>query len=206
MTTKGTQLLAQIARGDADAIAWMDEYIASLKQLAQVSPSVPVYATIDHEMKAKARQGLITGESAKPEVYGKALNVFLQRAKKAHPNIHTTYWMVGYDREFEGTVGKQFTTLPDVIAFDPYANSAGETFDSITKSDLAWIRAQSWYQGQPIALAEFGMPVSNGDAALAKFFTGARSEFARLGIAWGVFFNRPRTATTSSQRVATKPR
>jgi hypothetical protein len=190
ITTKGTQLLAGLAKGDAKALVWVDKYVAGLKKLAQVDPDVPVYATLDHEFRVKTRQGYVTGESAKPEVYGKALDVFFKRANAAHKNIRTTYWIVGYDRAFEGAVGSAFTVKPDVAVFDPYANTGNDTIASITRGDLAWIKSQRWYNGQEIGLGEFGMPVKNGDANMAKFFTDVRGQLQAQGIEWGVFFNR----------------
>jgi hypothetical protein len=190
ITTKGTQLLAGIAKGDAEALAWVDNYVAGLKKLAQVDPDVPVYATLDHEFRVKTKQSYVTGESAKPEVYGKALSVFFKKANAAHKNIRTTYWIVGYDRAFEGTVGNAFTVNPDVAVFDPYANTGSDTVASITRGDLSWIKSQKWYTGQEIGLGEFGMPVKNGDANMAKFFTDVRSQLKAQGIEWAVFFNR----------------
>jgi hypothetical protein len=145
---------------------------------------------LDHEFRVKTKQGYVTGESAKPEVYGKALDVFFKRANAAHKNIRTTYWIVGYDRAFEGAVGNAFTVKPDVAVFDPYANTGNDTIASITRGDLAWIKSQGWYNGQEIGLGEFGMPVKNGDANMAKFFTDVRGQLKAQGIEWGVFFNR----------------
>ncbi len=190
ITTKGTQLLAGIAKGDAAALTWLDNYVAGLKKLAQVDPNVPVYATLDHEFRVKTKQSYVTGESADPAVYGKALDVFYKKAAAAHKNIRTSYWIVGFDRAFEGTVGDQFTVNPDAIMFDPYANTGSDTVATITRGDLAWIKAQDWYVGQEIGLAEFGMPIANGDANMAKFFTDVRSQLKAQGIEWAVFFNR----------------
>ena len=111
---------------------------------------MPVYATTDHEFRVKARTGQVTGPSALPEAYGRALDRFFAAAAEANPRIRTTYWMVGYDRDFEGTVGEQFRTLPDAIVFDPYPNEAGETLRVIALEDVEWIRSQDWYEGQEL--------------------------------------------------------
>ncbi len=192
MSTKGTQYIAGIAKGDAAALKWLDTYIASLKKLAEVNPQVPVYATLEHEFRAKVKQGIITGASADPATYGKALSVFYAKTAAASANIKASYWMVGYDRAFEGAVGNAFTTLPQAVLFDPYANVAKDTIASITQGDLAWIKSQPWFRGQAIGLAEFGMPVGLGDAALAKFYTGVRGQLDTLGLKFAVFFNRSR--------------
>lgn len=192
ITTKGTQLIAGIASGNATALAWLDTYVAGLKRLAAVNPDVPVYATLEHEYKAKVLQNLVTGASADPATYGRALSVFYRKAAAASSNIHTSYWMVAYDRSFEGRVGAAFTARPDAVLFDPYANSASETVASMTREDLAWIRNQPWYDGQPIALAEFGMPVRYGDEALARFYTSLRGQLDALGLEWAILFNRSR--------------
>jgi hypothetical protein len=190
MTTKGTQLIADIATGQPAALSWLDNYVAQLAKLAAVDPRVPVYATLDHEFRAKVNQGMVTGASADPLVYAKALSVFYAKARAASSNIVTTYWMVGYDRAFEGKIGAALTERPDLITVDPYANVATDTVTSIAKGDVDWIRAQSWYDAQPIALTEFGMPVALGDAALARFYTNVRAQLDSLGVAWAVFFNR----------------
>jgi hypothetical protein len=167
--------------------------VASLKQIAQVNPKVPVYATIDHEFRVATNRGDISGASADPVTYGKALSIFFNKVRATGmANLIPTYWIVGYDRAFEGKVGDGFSTDPGAIIFDPYAHNASDTIASITSADLQWIRSQSWYDGQQIGLGEFGMPVANGDPAMAKFFTSIREAFAKQGIAWGVFFNRSR--------------
>ncbi len=191
MTTKGTQLLAGIANGDPDAIAFLDAYVGQLATLAAVDPTVPVYAALEHEFRAKVKQGLVTGPSADIAVYAKALSLLIAKAHAASPNIQVAYWMVGYDRAFEGAVGSDLTERPDVITFDPYANGGSDTITSICTADLSWIRSQPWYDDQPIALSEFGMPVKNGDAALARFYTNVRPQLDALGLSWAVFFNRP---------------
>jgi hypothetical protein len=190
ITTKGTQYLAGIASGDPTAIAWLDNWVSQLKQLAAVNPKIPVYATLDQEYRVKVRLGQITGESANPDVYGRALVVFWKKLHAAAPNLKGTYWFVGYDRAFEGEVGTQFTTKPDAILWDPYANTGSDTVTSICKADVDWIKAQPWYVGQTLALAEFGMPVSLGDTALGNFFTNVRGQLDALGIDWAVLFNR----------------
>ena len=196
MTTKGTQYLAGIADRDPTALAWLDRYVAGLRAIASVDPRTPVYATLDHEYRGKVRRGEITGGSADPAVYGEALSVLYRKARAAAPNIETSYWMVGYHRAFEGAVGEAFTTLPTTIMFDPYADAPNDTIASITFADMAWIKAQPWYVGQPIALAEFGMPVEFGDAAMAEFFTDVRPQLDALGIEWATFFNRSKNLDT----------
>ena len=190
ISTNGTQLIAGVAKGDPSAIAWLDGWIAKLAKLAAVNPKVPVYATLDQEMRVRTRMGKITGESADPQVYGKALDVFFKRANAAHANIETTYWFVGYDRTFEGAVGTSFTRKPDAILFDPYANGPSDTVTSITKADMTWIKSQPWYGGQTVGLAEFGMPVANGDAAMSNFYKNVPSQLQGMDIDWAVLFNR----------------
>lgn len=161
-----------------------------------MDPTVPVYTTIEHEYKVKIRTGMVTGESARADYYGRVLDMFFVMANQAHPNIRTTYWMAGYDREVEGAVAAQFKRLPMAILFDPYASDPGQTLSDVVRGDLAWIRSQSWYKGQEIGLGEFGMRVRTGDTALASFFTNVGAELEANGIAWGVMFNRERDFDT----------
>lgn len=201
ITTKGTDILEVLAEGPTHggwdaASAWLDRYVAALATLAGVDPRVPVYATIDHEFRAKARTGLITGRSAEPEVYGRALDRFFAAAEQAEPRIRTTYWIVGYDRDFEGLVGDQFRTLPDAIVFDPYPDAADETLPGIAAEDVAWIRSQPWYDGQELGIGETGMPVEMGDDAVAGFLTDLPGQLSELGVAWAVLFNRERDFDT----------
>ncbi|UMG91351.1 hypothetical protein [Nocardioides sp. TF02-7] len=201
ITTKGTDRLAALGLGPshpghAAALAWLDQHLADLATLTRVDPAVPVYATLEHEYKVKIRLGMLTGQSADPKVYGKALDLFYARAATKAPQLRTTYWIVGSDRAVEGEVGEQFVTLPDAVLFDPYAQSGNLSLTQIAKGDLDWIQAQSWYRGQEVGLGEFGMQVRFGDAALAKFYTGIREQMADLGLAWGVFFNRQRDLDT----------
>lgn len=190
ISTKGTQLLAGIARGEPQAMAWLDGWIHQLAKLAKVDSTVPVYATLDQEFKVKVSRGYITGKSADALVYGKALDEFFKRANAKNADLCTTYWIVGYDREFEGKVATAFSMNPEAILFDPYANAATDTVTSITADDMTWIRSQTWYDGQTIALGEFGMPVRHGDKALANFYKDVPSELSEIGIAWAVLFNR----------------
>ena len=190
--TNGTQLLAGIAKGDPTATAWLDGWIAKLAKLAAVDRTVPVYATLDQEFRVRTRRGALTGESADPKVYGKALDIFFKRANAANPNIETSYWIVGYDRQVEGEVGTMFTRNPDAILFDPYANVGSDTVTSITRADMTWIKSQPWYDGQTVGLAEFGMPVGLGDAAMANFYKSVPNHLKSMGIDWAVLFNRSR--------------
>lgn len=89
-------------------------------------------------------------------------------------------------------MGSAFTTRPDAILLDPYAHRPTDTITSIAAADLAWIRAQSWYTGQPLGFGEFGMPVRFGDSALAAFYTAVRPQLRRLGVRFAVLFNRSR--------------
>jgi hypothetical protein len=201
ITTKGTDLIEALAAGRshpgfADAGAWLDQYVAALSTLADVDPDVPVYATIDHEFRVKARTGQVTGRSALPEVYGRALDRFFAAAEKANRRIRTTYWMVGYDRDFEATVAEQFRTRPDAVVFDPYPNEAGETLPEIAAEDVEWIRSQDWYDGQELGIGEFGAPVEFGDEAVARFLTDLPQQLAELGVSWAVLFNRDRDFDT----------
>jgi hypothetical protein len=123
-------------------------------------------------------------------VYGKALNIFFKRANRAHRNIETSYWFVGWDRTVEGAVGRMFTRNPDAILFDPYANVASDTVTSITRSDLSWIKSQPWYVGQTIGIAEFGMPVGLGDVAMGNFYKAVPRHLKNIGVDWAVLFNR----------------
>jgi hypothetical protein len=191
ISTKGTQYLTGIVNGDPTATAWLNNWVSQLKQLADTNPNVPIYATLDQEFRVLVNQGVITGGDANPDVYGKALVIFWKKLHAAAPNLEGSYWFVGYDRAFEGEVGTQFTTKPDAILWDPYANSSStDTVTSICKGDLDWIKAQPWYNGQTLGLAEFGMAVKFGDDAMAKFFTNVRGQLNNLGIDWAILFNR----------------
>lgn len=194
VSTKGTQLVAGIANGDAAALAWLDKWIAVLVQLAKVDPKVKVYGTFDAEHRGHVKAGELTGASADPAVYGKALQVFFDRiAATGLPNLVATWWLIGYDREFEGRTSAAFKTAPPLVVFDPYANTPADTIATITKADIAWFKSQPWWKdGQPLALGEFGMPVRNGDEGMGAFFADLRGQFKQAGLSWGVFFNRER--------------
>src|SRR5690606_14121605 len=117
VTTKGTNRIEALATGPAHpdyaaARQWLQTYVNDLATIAAVDPDVPVYATIEHEFKVKTRLNYVTGESARTDYYGRVLDMFYAMAEQAHPNIRTTYWIVGYDRAFEAAVGTQFRTLP----------------------------------------------------------------------------------------------
>ncbi len=194
ITTKGTQLLAGIADGEPAAMAWLQRHVDDLAVLAAVDRRVPVYATLEHEFVAKVSQGDLVGRSAQPQVYGRALDRFFRAAEQADSRISTTYWFVGYDREAEGAVARQFTVAPDMMLFDPYGSNSFDTLESITREDLDWLRSRPWYQGQPIGLGEFGLPVEYGDVALAFFLEGLPGRLRKLGLDWAIFFNRTRDA------------
>lgn len=201
ITTKGTDYIEVLAAGPRhpqfDIVsAWLERRVDHLAQLAEVDRSVPVYVTLEHEFRVKARTGLVTGRSADPVVYGRALNRFYESVDAASRRLRTTYWIVGYDRAFEATVGDQFEVLPDVLVFDPYPKAASDSLTSIAGEDVDWLRAQPWYDGQEIGIGEFGMPVALGDRALARFYADLRQQLADLGVAWAVFFNGERDFDT----------
>lgn len=201
ITSKGTNYIEALGTGSThpdypEAHAWLKTYVDGVAQLAAVDPTVPVYATLEHEYKVKVRTGDVSGLSADPAYYGRTLDLFYAMAEAANPAIRTTYWIVGYDRTFEGAVAEEFITLPDAILFDPYANESGETIKSMTDGDLDWIRSQTWYVSQEIGLGEFGMPVKYGDTEMQRFFTDVATQLEAQGIAWGVFFNRQKDLDT----------
>lgn len=200
-TTKGTQYLAALGTGRSHpqydaASAWLTQHVTDLSTLADLSPSVPVYATLEHEFQTKLQTGEITGRSTDPVLYGRALNRFYRRVDAANPRIRTTYWMVGWDRVLEGRIAEEFTVLPKAILFDPYAHRTTDTLISIASADLRWIRAQDWYVGQEIGLAEFGMQVVLGDEALGTFFASLRGQLEVMGVSFAIFFNREKDFDT----------
>lgn len=204
LTAKGTQHYAALAEGRshpgyAAANAWLNRYVTDLARLARTDVRVPVYATLDHEFTFKVRTGLLTGDSADPAVYGKALRIFYARARRANPDIRVTYWMVGFDRVVEGAVAKRFRTPPDAVLFDPYAKLDGTnrlTLRDVTVDDARWIRRQAWYVGQEIGLGEFGMQVGFGEKSLKQFHTDLPDTMRAQRISWGVFFNRQKHLDT----------
>lgn len=196
ITARGTQYLAALAAGPTDlgyaaAHEWLATYVADAAALARAHPARKVFVSLEHEAKSKVVQGLLAGASADPVNIGKAQTRLYRMVRRAGvANLKSTYWIVGYDRTFEGTVAANHAVKPDLILFDPYANTATDTLASITRADLTWIRSSAWYAGQPIALGEFGMPVRFGDEALNRFYTDVRGQLSALGIAWAVLFNR----------------
>ena len=202
ITTKGTNYIEVLGTGPshpnwAAVSAWLADHINNMSTLANLDPAVPVYVTLEHEFKVKMRLGYVTGPSADPVVYGRALDRFYRLVHAKNPRLRTTYWIVGSDRVVEGKVGEQFTTLPKAILFDPYATGSGtQTLTQIAAADLDWIKAQGWYQGQEVGLGEFGMQVVFGDDSLGRFFTNIREQLKALGISWAVFFNRQRDLDT----------
>jgi hypothetical protein len=190
-TTKGTKRLEGIASGDPTALAWMKQYVDDLVAVAKTAPDRNVYGTLDHESAVKVKRGEITSDT---QVIGRALAVFCQEvASRKQANLKSTYWVAGYDRTIEGAIGAAIKAnggRPDYHLTDPYAHKATDTLKSVVSADIAWYKAQPWYDGQPIGLGEFGMMVVNGDDVLAKFYADARGQLASLGLAFGVFFNR----------------
>ncbi len=194
MTTKGTQYLAQIAAGNTAALAWLNKYIDGLVAVAKVNPDIVVFGSLEHEAKSKVAAGArgevgLTGESADPVVIGRAQSVFFRLLRaRGQANLLSTYWMVGYDRAFEGAEGNAFTDLPDVITWDPYGRGTTATIASVAKADAQWIMSQSWFTGQPLAITETGLPVANGDDAVARYLTDFPETLAGLGRELGVTF------------------
>lgn len=201
ITTTGTNYIEVLGTGPAhprwaEVSAWLTRYLTDVSTLADVDPSVPVYATIEHEFRVKVRIGQVTGLSADPDLYGRALDRFFALAAAKNPRLRTSYWMAGYDRAFEGRVAQQFRALPEAILFDPYASAAGASVTSIAAADVDWIRAQDWYIGQEIGFGEFGARISMGDDAMARFFTDVRSQLTAMGVSWAVLFNRQKDFDT----------
>jgi hypothetical protein len=196
--TRGTQFVEGLATGAPGATAWLDRQISDASALADTNPDVPVYVTLDQEFKVKVRDGLITGPSTDPLIYGQALAALYARVDAAdRANLLSTYWIVGSDRAFEALPPQGWgSTRPDVVVFDPYARQASQSLAEVTAADIEWIKAQPWWDGQPLGLGEFGMVTSSGDAALAAFFTDVRSQLDDIeaehdvDIAFATFFNR----------------
>lgn len=193
-TAKGTQHLAGIAAGTPASVAWMVDWVDWCQALAEAYPARTIYITLDHEAKVKVRRGELTGDSANPTIIGQALaKLYEEVQSRGVANLKTTYWFVGSDRVFEGEVGRSFHAEgfdPDFMVWDPYGSSATATIHSIVAGDKAWLVSQPWYDGQPLALGEFGLPVEHGDAALEAFYTDVRTAVEDEGLAWAIFFNR----------------
>ena len=146
--------------------------------------------------------GNITGASADPSGLRKGADVFFKRANAARANMETNYWFVGYDRTFEGAVGSPSPATP-TRSSSTRTQRATDTVASITGSDMNWIKSQPWYTGQKIGLGEFGMPVDNGDAAMAKFYTNVPSQLQGTDIDGRCSSTGSRTTTTRSRIVPT---
>lgn len=194
ISTVGSDVIEALGTGPdhtgwTAAKQWLDRYVGDLAELVAVDPDVPVYATIEHEFRPKTRDGMFVGDAAEPAVYGRALSLFYATAHEVEPELRTTYWIVGYDREFESAVAAEFDALPQVVVFDPYAGTADETVESIVAEDVRWLTREDWYDGQEIGLGEFGMRVANGDDAVAAFFTDVRRQLDAAGVSWAVLFN-----------------
>lgn len=196
LTAKGTTYVEGIAAGRADALAWLETYVDALRIVSEAVPDgPPVYATLCHEFRAQVAAGHLTGASADPVVYGRALGVLYRLLAERAPRVVGTYWMVGYvgPGPDEAVPPQHFGDFgPGAWLFDPYAKAADATIASITRGDVARIKSWAAYHGEPIALGEFGMPVKYGDAALGTFYAALRKALAEAGISWGVFFNRAR--------------
>lgn len=208
ITTKGTDLLERIYDNESTAMTWLTTYVNQLKKLSEVDPDIPVYATLVHEPTVQINNGVsnpangLTGRSAQPAVIGGAQGRFFHLCDQLAPLVKKTWWIVGFNRTIEAQIAQAWNAQnpdptgdswdPDVVQWDPYANGPNDSIDTITSADIAWIKGQSWYKDQPLALGEFGMPVANGDAAMTTFFTNVSAKLAAKGLLYGIFFDRPR--------------
>lgn len=200
LTAKGTQRLAGIANGNADDLAWLDEYVAALNTLSNVNSNVKVYATLDHEWEVKVNQAKITGESADPAIYGKALSVFFQKCKTGAPKVIYTYWVGGADStNLLNTVLTNITVAPMIISCDPYLNNSETgTAASNWASYLDKFRSASGkYRTQyvrlgspPLAISEHGIQTTtHTDTQVAAYFVNLRQQMADENVVFSIFFN-----------------
>lgn len=194
VTTKGTQRLAGIATGD---LAWLDQYLEDLNTLALSHPDVPVYATLDHEWEVKVNSGAITGLSASPAVYGKALSTFIIRARVIAPTVKVGYWFGYSDKTKIAAVLASITVPVDWMSLDPYTwrtDPATETPAQCWDPQVSWLRTRPDYTrlgSPPVFLSEFGIDVkAHGDVNGARYFTDLRAALVKSGLAGAVHFNR----------------
>lgn len=186
---------AQIGSGAADG--WLDYWANAIASLADGE----IWVTFDHEFEVKRNQGKFAWSPTDVE-YAAAFNRFRTRVKNARAasgrqQVKFLYWW-GYFRTAEiDNIGQLITAHepPDMLAFDPYVFShwaAGTTFEQMVMGSgkLDWTKARSWYQGQPIGLAEFGKDAVHGQAQVAAFLTDLRGKMHTLGLTFALYFSR----------------
>lgn len=180
----GPYTMSDIAAGTADDwITYWGNQIAAI--------GGEVWFTFDHEFEVKLNQNKWSPAPTIPQ-YAAAFNRFISGVKALAPLAKSMYWYGYSDTGKIGQVGSSITP-PDIIALDPYVFShhgSGTTFEQMVEPKLTWLRAQSWYQGQPIILAEYAKDTVFGDALVASFLTNLRPRMKALGIAGAMYFCR----------------
>ncbi len=205
ITTKPTQYLYDIvtpgAVGSAQralyetARTWLQEYVDRLHTLSQRNLGVTIYATLEHEhdVKVQPANSVITGNSADPGVYGRALGAFRDLCRARAPRVKVGYWYGGFQ---EAHIQQVWAAIPstnnatlDWVAADQYVN--GTTYESMLASftpEVNRIRtglySTDWVRlGRPkVGMGEYGIskwdpspaPGSavHSDTAMARYHNG----------------------------------
>lgn len=132
LATPGAAGSAQRTRHN-EAIAWVQAFADRCNIAANRNPNnQTIYATLEHEHDVKWNQGVLTGQSADPAVYGKALTHFIQIFRDRAPRVKTGFWYGGFQtahvttvwanigRGLDGQFINGFTM--DFACMDPYVN------------------------------------------------------------------------------------
>lgn len=194
-TAGGPWTHAQVASGAADA--WLDYWASAIAALDDGQ----IWVTLDHEFEVKRNQGKFAW-SPTDQHYADAFARFADKVRGARAatgkqQVKIMYWWGYFRHEEIDSIGAKITAhrAPDILAFDPYVFShwaATTTFEGMVMGNgkLDWTRARSWYQGQPVGLAEFGKDGAHGDARCAPFLTDLRATMDTLGLAFALYFCR----------------
>lgn len=198
----GSVSLVDVANRAPAAEKLLGTYINALRTLSEIDPTVPVYATLDHEFEVKRNQGVINGISM--ETYAKALSRFLERCHAEAPQVVTLHWSGGSDKANTLIGMRALTTLPKMFAFDPYKyahRNPTETLDVSLGEPVRWLRGL--LGDVRVGLAEFGADAKFGDASNATWMQGLREWCVKNRIEFACLFNRD--SSTFSYKIDAPP-
>lgn len=185
LSSTGFLLWKDIAAGKYDAF-----YTSWGKSIAAFGGPT-IYVTIDQEPEVRLNQNTIPAQSMSDyaAAWRRVRNIIRPLTSKAK----FVYWVGGSDRA-KIAAGYPGGGNVDLITYDPYtwaSHPATERPATCWAPFADWIRAQSWYSGEPLALSETGVDISKfGQPMAADWYSKMPAAANNLGLAFVNLFNR----------------
>lgn len=150
-----------------------------------------IYVTLDQEPEVRLNQKTVPTQNMTD--YAAAWRRVRNIIKPLAPKAKFMYWIGGSDRQ-KITDGYPGAGIVDLFTYDPYtwaSHPATERPQQCWGDFATWIRAQTWYGNEPLALSETGVDIAKfGDVMAADWWSKAPAAADALDLRFVNLFNR----------------